>query len=468
MRRRILTILHTNDLHARYDQWLIQAGYIRERKRIIEEEWGEKCLLLDGGDHFDMSVDECFATRGRLSLRMLEELGCHASAVGNNEIDRGTPELMRELSRETKVPWLLTNLREADGRLIGGCRDHLLIDLGDGLKVGLFGGTDQGGTYYETKYGYRNADSVTVYKEAIAKLKAQGANVIVFLSHMGYEQDLEMARALSGEVDIICGGHSHTVLEQPVMEAGVAIIQGGSFGRYVNEWRFEWDPEREGLDGYSGRLTSMEERPHLQPDEAQSLLLQEGREETERVFSEVLAELPEPLTHVQTADRVAAVLKEHWQAEVGLIFGAVAQFGFEQGPLTLGHVFRNLKSFMTPALYRMPGSQLLALLRESHDPEIAGRPLYGRGLRPNGIAIGRIHWAGVTWTPDENGLPARVHINGEPLQPDRLYTVGSVTHLNKPENNGYPSSGGAELLDAAPLSLARDLFIESVKKVRVL
>jgi 5'-nucleotidase len=69
----LLTIIHTNDLHANYDSWLQQAALVRARKVELEAAGG-KYLLVEGGDHLDMSVNECIATSGRMNMVMIAEL----------------------------------------------------------------------------------------------------------------------------------------------------------------------------------------------------------------------------------------------------------------------------------------------------------------------------------------------------------------------------------------------------------
>jgi 2',3'-cyclic-nucleotide 2'-phosphodiesterase (5'-nucleotidase family) len=116
-----LTVLHTNDLHANYDEWLRQAAVLQSRKAELEAA-GETVLVVDAGDHLDMSINECYATEGRMHAEMLREAGYHAITMGNNELLRSKPEQIRQLSLNTPVPFLLCNLMEADGSPIGGCR----------------------------------------------------------------------------------------------------------------------------------------------------------------------------------------------------------------------------------------------------------------------------------------------------------------------------------------------------------
>ncbi|MCK4835934.1 MAG: 5'-nucleotidase C-terminal domain-containing protein, partial [Candidatus Aminicenantes bacterium] len=59
-------------------------------------------------------------------------------------------------------------------------------------------------------------------------------DVFIALTHMGYEKDKKLAREL-GELDVIIGGHSHTIIEEPGLSNGVLIVQTGSKNRYLGK-----------------------------------------------------------------------------------------------------------------------------------------------------------------------------------------------------------------------------------------
>lgn len=69
----------------------------------------------------------------------------------------------------------------------------------------------------------------------------QQVDVLIALTHIGKSEDLKLA-AQCPELDLILGGHSHTVLETPVRIERTAVCQGGSHARFVG--RYVWDSER--------------------------------------------------------------------------------------------------------------------------------------------------------------------------------------------------------------------------------
>ena len=455
-----LTFIHTNDLHSNYDDWLRQATIVRERKRALQSE-SMKYVLLDGGDHMDMSVNECLVTTGKLNMEMLAELEYDAMSVGNNELLRSTVENIRELSLESKVPWLLANLKDQDGLQIGGTKDTLMLDLGDGIKVGLFGATDQFEDTYEVKHGFRNVDTYQSISNAVEKLKSDGATLIVFLSHLGYGADIKIASDFSNEIDVIVGAHSHTVLESPVEKDGVIIVQAGALGAYVGELQLIIDNETGRITEYHGFLHNIDNS--IEQDGIQKKILREGQRKAEAYFSEVLTTLETPLSHENFVKSIAHCLRQYWGAEIGMVFGAVATDGLAAGNVSKGDIFNICRSMVRPAKLDIKGRHLLALITESQNPDIINQAMYGNGYRPAGIEVGNLHFSGLTW---EVGTDAAIHdlkVNGEVLDLERQYIIGSVAHMHYPDACGYPSSANSRLLEVASSVMVKDIYCDYMK-----
>ena len=76
-------------------------------------------------------------------------------------------------------------------------------------------------------------------------------DLLICMTHIGHRQDLELAEKCQA-IDVILGGHSHTVLEAPQKVGRVAVCQGGSHGRFAGI--YEWDPQ----SGISGGLIAFQ------------------------------------------------------------------------------------------------------------------------------------------------------------------------------------------------------------------
>ncbi len=455
-----LTILHTNDLHGHYDLALRQGALIKKRKQELLDQ-GENVIVLDGGDHMDLSMNECLATSGAIHLEMLAATGYDAMTVGNNELLRLPMERIRELSQQSKVPWLLLNIKEADGSQIGGTKESLLLEVGEHLKIGLFGATDQFEDTYEKKHGLRNKNTVKEIELAVEKLRNDGANLIIFLSHMGYNTDLGLTKELSGLVDVIVGAHSHTVLNQPEVVSDVVVVQAGSFGKYLGELRVTVDTDQKKVVDHTGHLTEISMDDVSDPELSE--IVDRARVVTEKFLSENIYYSDVDISHDELVKLMAHSVKDFWQSDIGIMYGGAASNGVTGGDITKGDILNACKSMQSSALIELNGEQIAGLLNETLNEEITNRIVYGNGFRPQGGSIGKLQFSGVLWTQLDNNI-SDIQINGEPLNFNKIYAVGTGMPLVYEEVSGYPSVKGNKLIDYSKVLMVKDIFIDYLRK----
>jgi len=283
---RSFTILHTNDWQSRLlgfgpnneytpattgDDDTVGgvarlATLLAQRRAAAGE---QPVLLLDGGD---FSMGTLFHTVTRETggeLRLMTELGYDAATLGNHEFDFRPAGLAAMISAaylikgDALMPLLSSNLgfdpqRPEDDSLqahydAGRILPYTLIDKG-GIRFGLFGllGNNAVAVSPMIKPA-RFADPVATAKATVAKLREEGAEVVILLSHMGVVkqddgswrgEEVELVEQVPG-IDIVVGGHSHTALPQPVLVNGrTPVMQAGSEIQHLGELRM-----RLGADG---------------------------------------------------------------------------------------------------------------------------------------------------------------------------------------------------------------------------
>lgn len=239
-----ITILSVNDTHSHLDAvgpkdenldgtigGLVKASAVLGNLQASEP----NPLLLHAGDLF--SGDIYFnATLGTVELRLLAGLGLDAMTVGNHELWLGPDALA--FAWQTAFP--------------GGIGAFPLLGANVGLpvvvpnamlragpiKVGVFGLT----TPYDLVVAqYRvpiSSDLVGVAKAQVAKLRADGAQVVVLLSHLGLPLDQVIAQNVPG-IDVIVGGHDHASVATRVN--GVPIVHAGAHYRQIGKVRIAVD-----------------------------------------------------------------------------------------------------------------------------------------------------------------------------------------------------------------------------------
>ncbi|MDE0961241.1 MAG: 5'-nucleotidase C-terminal domain-containing protein [Planctomycetota bacterium] len=241
-----LVLLHVNDMHGQLlprksDESSSggMAGLSQIVSSVRAEVGAENVLLLDAGDWFQ-GTPEGASDGGLHVIRAMECLQFDATTLGNHDFDYGIDNLL-SLIEATSIPIIASNVTESSGRLEKVVlRDHI-IERG-GFKVGLIGIlTPDAPNIIAPEVGKKLqvAPLARAVRAARDRLRKQGADLLVVLSHSG----VELERALAGQVegiDLIVGGHSHTLVDPPWRDAvhGTVVAQVGAKTRHVGRIEF--------------------------------------------------------------------------------------------------------------------------------------------------------------------------------------------------------------------------------------
>ncbi|MBC7219947.1 5'-nucleotidase C-terminal domain-containing protein [Candidatus Bipolaricaulota bacterium] len=201
-----LTILHTNDTHSQLENMARQATLVEEIRLQVPD-----VLLLHAGDAV-MGTLYYTVHKGRAEAWVLERMGFTAMTLGNHEFNEG-PSGLAEFAEAVSFPLLCANFDFTEDPLLAGkILPYVIVEVGGG-RVGIIGLTTAS-TAWSSNPGPNIviADPITAARQAVDELSALGVNAIIALTHLGWEEDLELARSVTG-IDIVIGGHSHTLPE---------------------------------------------------------------------------------------------------------------------------------------------------------------------------------------------------------------------------------------------------------------
>ncbi|MCL6270327.1 5'-nucleotidase C-terminal domain-containing protein [Sansalvadorimonas sp. 2012CJ34-2] len=268
------TILHTNDWQSRLlgfgpnaeyspgtlNDDLTIGGVARLATKIEQlrrSHTDEATLLLDGGD---ISQGTLFHTLYRThapELRLMKLLGYDAITLGNHEFDfrpNGLSRMLESASRyiDQLPPIIASNLTlpPAQKHLQDqGVIESWKIIEKNGIRFGLFGlmGQDANQSAPEAKPAVFEDQLATARTMVKLLREKQKADVVILLSHSGIVrnkdgswggEEVEYARQVPG-IDVIVGGHSHTVLFEALTVNDTQIVQAGSEMRYLGELALE-------------------------------------------------------------------------------------------------------------------------------------------------------------------------------------------------------------------------------------
>lgn len=261
-----LTILHTNDFHARFEpiskydsgcgaednaEGKCFGGSARLVTAVNEARGrADNSILVDGGDQFQGTL---FYThyKGKAAAEFMNLMKYDAMTVGNHEFDDG-PEVLSGFVDTVDFPVLMSNADIKDEELLTDkIKKSTVIEVG-GEQVGLIGLTPEDTDELASPGpNVTFSDPVTAVQAEVDKLTVEGVNKIIVLSHSGYGVDQRVAQETTG-VDVIVGGHSNTYLSNvsdraagpyPTVVNGVQIVQAYAYGKFLGELNVTFDDD---------------------------------------------------------------------------------------------------------------------------------------------------------------------------------------------------------------------------------
>ena len=245
-----LVILHTNDTHSCImplnpnlaDTALAGRGGFLRRMALIEDERAKTpgLLLIDSGDFSQGSPYYNFY-KGEVEVELMNRMGYDVATIGNHEFDFGL-ENMARIFRMAKFPIVCANY-DFTGTSVEGLVKPYTIIKRNGLKIGLFGLSPQPkGLVDTTKFvGVKYLDPVETARRMAALLKMKRCDVIICVSHLGWEDEEltdQMLVPATRDIDIVHGGHSHTYMKtlqyvKNVDGKDVPVDQNGKHGIWI-------------------------------------------------------------------------------------------------------------------------------------------------------------------------------------------------------------------------------------------
>lgn len=261
-------IMFTHDTHSHLDSFLTQedgenviVGGFARIKTLIDEKKAENAnlFLFDAGDFSMGTLVQTIFMEEAAELRMLGALGCDVTTFGNHEFDyrsQGLADMLENAASDTdRIPALaLCNVdwesMEKDGLTdeqqvlkkafeVYGVSDYIVVQKGN-VKIAVIGvfGEDSLKCAPTCVLKFKNApEAVRETIEAI-RVNENGIDMIVCVSHSGTNKDVkrsedEILAKEVPELDLIISGHTHTVLNEPIVYGDTYIVSCGSYGRYL-------------------------------------------------------------------------------------------------------------------------------------------------------------------------------------------------------------------------------------------
>jgi 5'-nucleotidase len=260
-----ITILHTNDVHSHIDPFPMDdprnpnMGGVARRAALIEKirQENTNVLLLDAGDIFQGTPYFNYYG-GELEFKLMSMMKYDLSTIGNHDFDNGVDGLTAQMPHAT-FEFVSANYDFKNTSMAAYVKPYKIFNK-NGIKIGVFGlGIELNGLvdkkmYKETVYN----NPVETAQDMVRILKKeQKCDLVICLSHLGYKynkedadkiSDLKLA-ALTKDIDLIIGGHTHTFLDKPTIVKNhdgneVLVNQVGCYGINLGRIDFYLDKNK--------------------------------------------------------------------------------------------------------------------------------------------------------------------------------------------------------------------------------
>ncbi len=410
-----LTILHTNDFHARfepiskYDSGCSSDSNVEGKcfggsARLVTAINAARAragnsILVDGGDQFQGTLFYTYY-KGKLAAEMMNKMGYDGMTVGNHEFDDG-PEVLRGFMDALNFPIVMSNADVSREPLLAGKLAKSAVIEKGGEKIGLIGLTPQDTDELASPgANITFTDPSGAVQGEVDKLTAAGVNKIIVLSHSGYVVDQQVAANTTG-VDVIVGGHSNTYLSNssdrakgpyPTMVGATAIVQAYAYGKFLGELNVTFD-DAGNVTAASGEPLAMD--ASVVEDAATKARIAEASAPLEEVRQKVVAQSGGMIEGDRGVCRVQECAMGNLVADAMLervmdqgITISIANSGglrssIDAGDVTMGEVLTVLPFQNTLSTFQVSGATVIAALENgvSQVEEVKGRFPQVAGLK---------------------------------------------------------------------------------------
>ncbi|TRM13055.1 bifunctional metallophosphatase/5'-nucleotidase [Lentibacillus cibarius] len=417
---------YTNDLHSNFSNWPQVAGYLKEQKEKITQ-GNESCWLVDIGDHVDRVDPIAEAFMGKANVRLMNDVGYDLATLGNNEGITMAHEDLHELYSEATFQVVCSNLHSLTDKEPEWLQRVTFMQSVGGVRIGVIGLTAPFNAFYEL-LDWHVSDPLETLDKYIHHVKEE-ADIIILLSHLGLNEDQEIARRID-DIDIIIGGHTHHLLRTGETINDTVITAAGKHCTFTGEVILTWDHSDQKLlkkEAYTNDVS------HLPKDLNTVQTLRELVDEADQLLEQPITHLKESLEvkwfqHTELMQKLTDVMKHWTQADAAILNAGVLLDGLPAGDVSGKDVHRICPHPINPCVVELDGDELTEVIRACLTRDLTELKLKGFGFR--GEVIGKMIFSGLdvetVVREDGNASVRSIRYQGEPLKSNKTYHIATA------------------------------------------
>lgn len=469
----LIRILHVNDFHGFAEpfrplgshEMLGGASYLASAVGRLRHE--SPSLLLSAGDMIQGNPWASLS-RGESVVALMNAMKFDAMTVGNHEFDFGQ-DVLRKRIAEARFAVLSANLIGLET-----IKPYVVKNVG-GVKVGILGVIAEDTPVLTHPANVMGLTFGTV-RDAVQKYLPdvrKKSDIVIVLSHIGYEADRLLAEQVKG-IDFIIGGHSHTRIADPPMVGGTMILQAWEHGKALGVLDISFD--NGSIKTARGYLEEIKPAGNAADREVDALV-RKYRGVVDSLLQETIGEAGADLDGENIRSRetnlgnlVADIIRTVSNADAALINSGAIRTSIRKGEIKAGDIYSMVPFDSYVVAVKLKGRQIREALEHGFS-----------AVEKRAGAFPQV--SGITLKYDLSAPPGsrikEAQINGKSLGLDEEYVVGTLDFIAA-GGDGYKAFGdaitsskdyslvggamkGEKLVYSDPGRWMRDLVIEYIK-----
>ncbi|MCR5732977.1 MAG: bifunctional metallophosphatase/5'-nucleotidase [Lachnospiraceae bacterium] len=480
-----IVILFTSDMHCGIDQGFGMVGLEQIKEYLISQD--NAVMLVDNGDAVQGEPVGTM-TRGEAIIDLMNKAGYDIAIAGNHEFDYGMDRFF-ELVEKAEFPYISCNFYHEGEPVF----DPYLIKEIAGRKIGFVGVNTPKTITTSTPAYFKNDDGEFIYgflqdetgegvynavQDAVDAARADGAEYVIVMGHMGNEADCspwtyaDVISNTSG-IDVFLDGHSHDTDQVTMTDKdGNEVLRSacGTKLDCVGYCKITMDGELStGLYTWNNKVDA----PTLFAlENDMSEAVEASKAELDEKLNEVVAHTDVDLTiydpvetdengkpvrmirraETNLGDLCADAYRDQSGADIAFVNGGGIRVSLEKGDITLGNILSVHPFGNSLCVIEATGQQILDALEWSASKE---PDEFGGFLQVSGLTLEINTSIPSPCVADQDGLfegvdgerrVQNVLVDGEPIDPEKIYTVASHDYMLLNNGDGHTAFDGAELV----------------------
>ena len=436
----------------------LMGGLVNQERKAYGD---DRTVVLAGGDMMQ-GTPTSNVLRGKPVIDVMNEMKFDAMTLGNHEFDWGT-DILDQRVNDAEFPILAANIKQKAGdtdadasKLMADVKPYTIIENKDGLNVGVIGVTTPETSSIVSRSiidHFEFEDPATVINSLVPQVRAEGADVVVVLAHVGEKEITDLANDVTG-VDAIFGGHSHTTNVETIND--IPVVIGNKSARGAGTIRLAVDDSNKVIGAVPGYLDIYGDlHSSLTPDAEVQAIVDAAAAELGPIFDEVIGQAEKDLPKVSKSEMALG----NWITDVTLAAAPGADFAFQneggvrtsidKGDITVGDIFTVMPFDNEVVTMELTGEDIYALLEQG----VSGQK-------------GNIQVSGLKFTYDPNQpeysrVLSATELDGTPIDRNKTYTIATNDFLAGGQDGYVTFNNGTNLQNTH--ILVRDAMIDDLK-----